>query len=434
VDNDDVPYDDSVLTDAEREAQERARRVSAPRSDDHGRTHRRTSSAPPPSGPPEPPGLITRTAASITEEPVDWLWPDRIPLGMVSLIDGDPGLGKSLITLALSACISTGMPIVPGVPAIGPAGVMILAAEDDPARTITPRLRAAGADLERVHIVDGLRTRNGIRPVRFPVDIPVIRESILENEVRLVVIDPIMGFLNAVVDAHKEQSIRDVLAGIKQLAEETEAAVVMIRHLNKKAGEAAIYRGGDSIAFTAAARSALVVGKVPNRPGVFALAVAKCNLVPAPPAIAYSIECPESVPVIGWAEELNLSADDLLPATPPRRGQKQEDAEDCLKEQLVNGSIDSTEVLDRGRGAGYSESTIRRAADSLGVEKHKSSFGGPWRWSLPSKMTNLPAEEGEVTIFDETSGKHVDTPEDGQSDFREQFRNDDHDGFVEGEL
>src|SRR5262249_53079707 len=162
------------------------------------------------------------------------------------------------------------------------ADVLILAAEDDAARTITPRLRAAGADLTRCHICDGIQVGDTVRPVRFPDDLPWLQEFILAHKVRLVVIDPIMGFLNGLLDSHKDQSIRDVLAAIKQVAERTGAAVVMIRHLNKKAGESALYRGGGSIAIAAAARSALVVGNVPDRPGVLALAVVKCNLAPKP--------------------------------------------------------------------------------------------------------------------------------------------------------
>src|SRR5262245_8097624 len=139
---------------------------------------------------------------------------------MITIIDGDPGLGKSLITLSLATAVTRGQAIIPGVPPVGPADVLILAAEDDPARTIKPRLRAAGADLRRVHIVDGVPDGKLNRPLRLPEDIQRLRQEILRHGVRLVVIDPFMGFLEAKVDAHKDQSVRDVLAAIKKIAEE----------------------------------------------------------------------------------------------------------------------------------------------------------------------------------------------------------------------
>jgi hypothetical protein len=355
---------------------------------------------------------------------------------MISIIDGDPGLGKSLITLALAAALSQGRPIVLGVPSIGPFDVLILAAEDDAARTIKPRLRAAGANLERVHIVDGLQSGETIKPVRFPKDLPWIRDFILKHRVRLVIIDPIMGFLDGQVDAHKDQSIRDVLSSLKRVAEETGATLVMIRHLNKKAGDAAMYRGGGSIAITAAARSALVVGKVPDQAGVCAITVAKCNLSSPTRAMTYSISTIEGFPVIVWGQEIELSADDLLPATPERRGQKQDMAHDWLAKQLGNGPLNANEVMDRGKAAGHSEKTLQRAAKALGVERRKVGYAGRWVWSLTSKMANSSPGTSDLGIFEETNWIDANTPEDGQSDFSENLLEDGPglDGFVEGEL
>jgi hypothetical protein len=303
--------------------------------------------------------------------------------------------------------------VVEGEKCADAADVLILAAEDDAARTITPRLRAAGADLGRVHIVEGVPTGDGDRPLRFPEDLRKLRDGITEHNARLVIIDPIMGFLEGHVDSHKDQSIRDVLAEIKRVAEETGAAIVMIRHLNKKAGESAMYRGGGSIAITAAARSALVVGRVPDQPDTYALAVVKCNLAPPTPAITYGIDSPESVPVISWGPEIELSADELLPATPPRQGAQRNAAKGWLTEQLGNGPILVNDLLARAKEAGHAERTIRRAADELGVDKSKERFSGRSSWSLPPKMANSP-QEGKLAIFEKPSEKRVDSPKDGQ--------------------
>jgi hypothetical protein len=369
-----------------------------------------------PGGAQRPPGsravLVTRMAASITEEAVDWLWPGRFPLGMLSIIDGDPGTGKSLITLALAAAVSRGTPVIPHAPVVGPAGVMILPAEDDAARTVVPRLRAAGANLDRVHIVDEVQLGDTARPVQLPEDLRFLREYIERNGVRLVVFDPIMGYLSGLVDSHKDQSARDVLSALRRLAEETGVAIVMIRHLNKRAGDAALYRGGGSIAFTAAARSALVVGRVPDRPGVLALAVAKCNLAAPVPAVTYHVgtDHDSAAPLVEWGEEMELSADDLLPAAPPRRAGKRAEAEKWLREQLQNGPVAADELFKRAAALDLSEGTLRRAADELGVVKDRKGFQGGSRWSLSGHSRQLSAEDTGVGGNGESSGKGAESP------------------------
>src|SRR5262249_1409568 len=141
-----------------------------------------------------------------------------------------------------------------------------------------------------VHVCDGMPEKNSVRPVRLPQDLPALEQFVDENDIGLVVIDPILAFLDGGIDSHKDQSIRDVLSVLKYVAEKTGAAFLLLRHLNKRQGDAALYRGGGSIAFTAAARSALVVGEIPNEKHTYGLAVAKCNLAAPEPTLTYTVE------------------------------------------------------------------------------------------------------------------------------------------------
>jgi hypothetical protein len=246
-----------------------------------------------PSGPTQslPVGLAVDLAEHIQAQPVEWLWEDRIPRGMITLLDGDPGQGKSLITINIAAAVSTGRPIREGEPALPRGHVLILADEDDYARTVKPRLEAAGADLSRCGLIQGLRVevdgQEETRPILLPDALAKIEEEIEARGARLLIIDPFLGYLNAHVDSHKDQSIREVLHRLKRIAERTGVAIVLVRHLNKKAGEAAIYRGGGSIAMLAAARSVMLAGRQPDHPDEFALAMVKCNLAAMGETLSY---------------------------------------------------------------------------------------------------------------------------------------------------
>jgi hypothetical protein len=335
------------------------------------------------------PQLVARTVADIESEEVEWLWRGRIPLGMLTILDGDPGLGKSLITASLAAAVSTG-DALPGGDKAPPAGVLFLAAEDDPARVIRPRLEAAGANLRRVRVIDEIKNGDWTRPVSFPEDLPLLEEMIRERGVRLVIVDPIMAYLNGAIDAHRDQAVRPVLSAMKAIAERTGAAFVLVRHLNKMAGSAAIYRGGGSIAFTAAARSALTVGRHPDGGETCVLAVAKCNLAARPSALAYSVESWNGVPVIVWGEECELTADELVAEpTRPKRDGKQSQCEQWLRETLKDGPLPSATLEERAKEAGFSPATLKRARQEVGVRtEEEEGKGGKWLVGLPEPESN----------------------------------------------
>ncbi len=203
----------------------------------------------------------------MTPQRVEWLWPARIPLGKLTIIDGDPGLGKSVLTLELAARVSRGMAMPDSEPGEDrePAGVVVLSAEDGIEDTIVPRLDAAGADRSRILALNLVTdTEGGKRLPTFPGDADYVRAAVGRVQGRLVIIDPLTAYLSGYVNAHKDSDCRRALWPLAQLADDTGVAVVVVRHLNKATGGNPLYRGGGSIGIIGAARSGLLVAPTPT--------------------------------------------------------------------------------------------------------------------------------------------------------------------------
>lgn len=363
------------------------------------RTARRIDMLPPESIPASGTSTSTRSGArlirmaDVVPERVDWLWPSRIPLGKLTVLDGDPGLGKSTISIDLAARVSTGR-AMPGEVATRPAaGVVLLSAEDGLADTIRPRLDAAGGDATQVVALAAVVGENGVeRLPSLPIDLARLEAAIVENEAILVIVDVLMAFLDGAINAHRDQDVRGALAQLAAVAERTGAAVVVLRHLNKSSGGPAIYRGGGSIGIVGAARSALVVGLDPEDAERFVLAVTKANLARLAPSLTYRIVDQDGVGRIAWEGESNLTAAQLL-AMPTSADERTalDDAKDVLREILVNGPIAAKDAQREARDAGVSDATLRRAKDALGVVAQKvggrfdsaAGEGQHWQWSLP---------------------------------------------------
>jgi RecA/RadA recombinase len=338
--------------------------------------------------------------SSVEPEPVNWAWSGRIALGKSHLLDGDPGLGKSTLALDLAARISTGFQMPDGSTGIGPAGVVILTAEDGIADTVRPRLEAAGADLDRIAVltmVDDV----GERPASIPDDLARVEQATVTMGARLVIVDPLMAHLAAAVNSHRDQDIRRALAPLHGLAERTGAAVVVVRHLNKTPGGNPLYRGGGSIGIVGAVRIALLVAPDPDdETGQRrVLAVAKCNLAPIGPALAFTIE-PATVGSVGtstirWGAATGHTARQLLAApsdSAPESGALEE-AKEILAAILVDGPVPAKTAQSEARQAGVSDATLRRAKEALGVGADRAGglgASGRWYWSLAPKMLNEP--------------------------------------------
>lgn len=342
---------------------------------------------------PEEIGVIL---SNVKPERVEWLWPGRIPKGKLSLLDGDPGTGKSALTADLAARVSSGDSWPDGTPCEA-GGVVLLSAEDGLADTVRPRLDAAGADASKVlalaAVPDG---EEGERLLSIPQDLSLIERGIKRVDAVLVVVDPLMAFLGSDVDSNKDQHVRRALTPLAALAERAGAAVLVVRHLNKASGGNALYRGGGSIGIIGAARSGLLVAKDPQDDNRRVLAPQKSNLSEPAPSLMFTLEAADNGAVrVSWRGESSLNASQLLSAPADEEGRSaQSEARDFLKELLEAGPVPSDEVTKEARAAGIADSTLRRAKSSLGVKAEREGEpgkrgGGRWVWTLPAiKMTS----------------------------------------------
>lgn len=341
-----------------------------------------------------PPEAVLLQMSQVQAERVRWLWPGWMPEGTLVVLDGDPGLGKSTLTLDLAARISTAraMPPLEG-PDLGrkPGGVILLGAEDSLAHTVRPRLDAAGADLDRVYSLEAVRQGDAERPPVLPYDLELVADRVGEWSVKLIVVDPLMAFLGTEYDAHKDQDIRRCLHPLAKLAEKLDVTVLLLRHLNKLSGGPALYRGGSSIGISGAARASLIVGRDPDADRLV-LAMNKCNLGPKPVSLAYRLESAGlGVRVVWEGEAPDLGANEILahspkPAPKPigRPPDELRDACRFLGDLLCGGPMAAREVEEKVEESEHSWRTVQRAKAELGVRSFRQ--GGAWFWELPATL------------------------------------------------
>lgn len=352
--------------------------------------------------------------SEVEPERVTWLWDTRIPRGKITIIDGDPDQGKSVLTSDLAARITVGRTFPDGAPC-EPGGVVMMNAEDGLADTIRPRIDAAGGDASKVLFLSSVPDSNGHdRPVSFPEDIPIIERAINRAEAVLVTMDPMMAYLSPEINAHKDQDIRRGLAPLAAMAERTGAAVVVVRHLNKTPGGNSLYRGGASIGIIGAARSGLLVGQHPQDEKLRILAANKGNLCEKAPSLSYRIVTAHNGAArLEWQGESHLDANDLIqaPDTPEEKSALGE-AVDWLKDELSDGPMAAAHVWKNSRGASISERTLKRAKSLLHVLSEKEADGS-WTWSLPKKEGGKGANEpltqkfGTLGTLDDNHGSNT---------------------------
>ncbi len=340
-------------------------------------------------------GLVTVRLADVKREELRWLWQDRLPLGKLSILAGNPGLGKSTLSLDAAARVSTGRPWPDGSPTIK-GDVLIFSCEDGIADTILPRSENAGADLARVHAVTGVRRPGAKSEAAFSLseDLDLL-ESALRTwpEVRLIIIDPIGAYVGR-VDSHKDAEVRSVLGPLAALADRYSAAVLGLMHLSKSQLSSALYRLIGSIAFVAAARSALLVTEDPDDAERRLVVPIKCNLARRPPGLAYRID--GTPPRLVWdAAPINVDADTLL----ARLAESKAGAEDnldpvgWLRELLAYGPVRAPEVDRQRRECAISEARFKGAKSTLGVRLDRQGgigADGRWFYSLPGPASEAP--------------------------------------------
>lgn len=345
-----------------------------------------------PAAPPVTPIRVT-SAADIQAEEIAWLWDGRVPLGMLSLWAGAPKVGKSFVSLSLAAAVSRGV-APPGSSAPDrPASVLLMSAEDDPARTILPRLRAAGADLARIHLLDSDPLDCGARGLpSLRHDIERI-ETVAENlgDCRLIVIDPISAYLGA--DEYRNTGVRAVLSPLKSVAERLGAAVVLLSHLTKSSSASVQRRVIGSVAYVGVCRANLLFardGQDPSGRRALMLDIGG-NVAGKAPTLAYRIADTGDGPRVEWEPEaVEITAEEALAAErrvvrPDQVSPERREAERWLREALAHGPVLARDIETASRTAGVSRKVLFRAKDALGAESVKHGYGldAQWTWKLP---------------------------------------------------
>jgi putative DNA primase/helicase len=333
--------------------------------------------------------LKTICAADIKPEHVDWLVDQSFPLGMLAVIGGQPGLGKSQISINLAAGVTTGKGL-PGTGGFSNLGsVIILANEDDAARTIRPRLDAAGADTSKVHIVEGVaREGADIDMFQLDQDIAELRERALQlGDVRLIIIDPPSAYLGTKVDSYKDSDVRRVLMPLGNLAQETGAMILLIVHLNKRTDGGAQQRFSGSTAWTAAPRVGYMVLEDPVNNQRFMLPV-KNNI--GDDRLGYQYHIAEKLIHFGgqtfkssyivWDQTTKRSVSELI--SPPKSSKSSvvDDAKSFLEEELANKSLPVEQIKASAKAAGISWPSVNRAKKAMAISSSK--VGDGWVWTL----------------------------------------------------
>jgi hypothetical protein len=345
--------------------------------------------------------------ADVVAQPVSWLWPGRIARGKTTLIVGDPGQGKSFLTLDVASRVSLGTHWPDGVQA--PNGhVVVLAAEDGIADTIRPRVDAMGGDTSRLWILQAVRRNGKDMPVSLATDLEALRSAVAETSAVLVIIDPLTAYLGK-ADTFKDTEVRAVLMPVAKLAEEYDAAIIAVMHLNKGQQHKAIYRTPGSIGFVGLARASFFVVADPKDEKRRFLVPQKFNLGPPPASLAFRIVGTGVEAHIEWEpHSVQVNIESLL-ASGPVVHNPRDVAAAFLIAFLKAGPAVSTEVIASAKAQGISASTLQRAKSKLGVvSKAIPGPHGPvaWTWSLPESpsvaadllQTPLPPlEDGNIT-------------------------------------
>ena len=308
--------------------------------------------------------------SDVAPEPVVHLWEPYLPLGKLTLFEGDPGLRKSTAALALAAAVTRGVPLLGETTHRQPRTVLVLTAEDGLADTVRPRIDMLGGEPGAVAAY--------ARPDVFDDDgLARLADHVEQVRPLLVIIDPLVSYLGSDVDLHRANEVRQVTAQLAVIAEESHSVLLAIRHLNKGSGKA-LYRGLGSIDLTAAARSVCLFGMDPDDPGHRIMVHLKSNLAPLGRSVGFRLDRGE----FAWTGFNDLTAEDVLKdAMVPRKIDR---AAEFLSRQLAAGPKPRNEIKEAAKNSGIAWRTIRRAKDGLNVEPVKVGFGegGHWEWRL----------------------------------------------------
>ena len=288
--------------------------------------------------------------------PVEWLWKPYLPFGKLSVLQGNPGEGKTYFAMHLAAACTNGK-LLPNMERMEPFNVIYQTAEDGLGDTVKPRLIEAGADLDRVLVIDD-------SDVQLTLSDERIEKAIIENNARLVIIDPIQAYLGADVDMNRANEVRPIFMRLGQVAQRTGCAILLIGHLNKAAGMQSLQRGLGSIDIAAAVRSVMFIGKLRHDPTMRILTHEKSSLAPPGASLAFSLGDEGG---FRWVGEYDITADEMLSGIEPQRETKTQQAKDLICALLAGGKQVLSEDIDKAAlERGIPGRTVRDAKRELG--------------------------------------------------------------------
>ena len=303
---------------------------------------------------PETVKIIRMSDVELT--PVDWLWKPYLPFGKLSVLQGNPGEGKTYFAMHLAAACTNGK-LLPNMERMEPFNVIYQTAEDGLGDTVKPRLIEAGADLDRVLVIDD-------SDVQLTLSDERIEKAIIENNARLVIIDPIQAYLGADVDMNRANEVRPIFMRLGQVAQRTGCAILLIGHLNKAAGMQSLQRGLGSIDIAAAVRSVMFIGKLKHDPTMRILTHEKSSLAPPGVSLAFSLGNEGG---FRWVGEYDITADEMLSGIEPQRETKTQQAKDLICTLLAGGKQVLSEDIDKAAlERGIPGRTVRDAKRELG--------------------------------------------------------------------
>ena len=307
--------------------------------------------------------------SEVQSQEIEWLWYPFIPYGKLTIIQGDPGDGKTTMVLNLAAKLSKGEALDENMKVTEPVNVIYQTAEDGLADTVKPRLELAGADCERIIVIDESDKSLSMVDER-------LEQAIVRTGARLLILDPIQAYLGGGMDMNRANEARDMTKKLGALAEKTKCAIILIGHMNKASGNKAAYRGMGSIDFFAVARSVLLVGRVEGESNTRAVVQIKNNLAAFGHPKAFAL----SEDGFKWLGDYEITVDEVLGGITPKAN-KMEQAKQMLRELAeTQSAVLSNEIFDRANELGISKRTLENAKKELGVQTRK--INNAWYWEL----------------------------------------------------
>lgn len=313
--------------------------------------------------------------SEVQSQEIEWLWYPFIPYGKLTIVQGDPGDGKTTLILNIAACLSKGIGMDSGMKLEEPTNIIYQTAEDGLADTVKPRLEAAGADCEKVLVIDESDKALSMSDER-------LEEAIIKTGAKVLILDPIQAYLGGGIDMNRANEARDMTKRLGALAEKYKCAIILIGHMNKASGNKAAYRGMGSIDFFAVARSVLLVGRVEEEPDIRAVVQIKNNLAEFGHPKAFQL----SDGGFQWIGDYEITADEVLGGIPPKAN-KLEQAKRMLRELAETSNVvKSNEIFDMAEEHGISKRTLENAKRDLGIKAKK--INQSWYWELDKVMLN----------------------------------------------